>query len=191
MNFINVVFIALGLSMDAFAVSVTRGMVSSKLSIGQANFIAGCFGVFQGIMPVIGYFIGKAFSKYINEFDHWIAFILLGIIGIKMVYEALKKNEPDKKSDANEKFSVKFILLLGVATSIDALAVGLSFAFLDENIFIPALTICLVTYAISFAGVYIGKKFGGIFKKYAEVIGGSILVLIGTKILVEHLFFNG
>ena len=189
MNYINILLIAIGLSMDAFAVSISRGMIYTKISIKQANIIAGCFGFFQGFMPIIGYYIGKAFSKYITEYDHWVAFIFLSIIGIKMIYESIKNNKYEKV-ESQEKFSLKMILILGLATSIDALAVGLSFAFLNEPILFSSLTICIVTYVISLAGVYIGKRFGGIFKKYAEIFGGIILIIIGSKILIEHLFFN-
>lgn len=172
--------------MDAFAVSVCKGLCMRKMRYGQAVVIALFFGGFQALMPFIGWILGRQFEKYITSIDHWIAFVLLGIIGANMIREALGKEEenecvPDNRLDLKELF------LMAIATSIDALAVGITFAFLQVSI-IPAVSfIGCTTFALAFAGVCIGKVFGSKYKSKAELLGGIILILIGLKILLEHL----
>lgn len=184
MNIFSVVLISLGLAMDAFAVSLTMGMKINNS--GERNKVAiKCglfFGVFQGIMPFIGWALGKNFTRYISLIDHWIAFIVLAIIGINMIVEAFKKEEDKETANNNKQF-----LFLAIATSIDALAVGVSLAFLNVNILVPVFIIGLITCILSFIGVFLGRKFGDILKNKAAIIGGIILIIIGTKILVEHL----
>ena len=177
-----ILVIGVGLSMDAFAVAVCKGLSLKKITPKNAVTVALYFGIFQGVMPVIGYFLGSTFSRYVTKFDHWIAFGLLLIIGGKMIYDSVKGNE-----SADDKLDVKTMLLLAVATSIDALAVGITFAFLEANIFVSASIICAVTFALSLLGVLIGKKFGEKLKNKAEIAGGVVLILIGVKILLEHL----
>lgn len=202
MSFLSIFMMGIGLSMDAFAVALAKGMNLRKNLTKNAMKIAIFFGVFQGVMPLIGWWAGRYFESYIKSFDHWIAFILLGIIGGKMIYESVKgENEEDIKCDEikeevsvdtnieeNEELNNKNLIILAIATSIDALAVGVSFAFLSVNI-APAITIIgLITFTLCIIAVLIGKKIGGLLQKYAEIIGGVILILIGTKILIEHLF---
>ncbi|AYE35131.1 manganese efflux pump MntP [Clostridium septicum] len=202
MSFLSIFMMGIGLSMDAFAVALAKGMNLRKNLTKNAMKIAIFFGVFQGVMPLIGWWAGRYFESYIKSFDHWIAFILLGIIGGKMIYESVKgENEDDIKCDEikeevsvdtnieeNEELNNKNLIILAIATSIDALAVGVSFAFLSVNI-APAITIIgLITFTLCIIAVLIGKKIGGLLQKYAEIIGGVILILIGTKILIEHLF---
>ena len=188
MDFISVVLIAVGLSMDAFAVSVTNGMTTKNLKAAHIFKIALFFGGFQFAMPVVGYFLGIAFSDLIKSVDHFIAFGLLSVIGGKMIFEAVKDKDGD--SEQREPISTLSLLVLAVATSIDALAVGVSLAFLGGlNIFISCGIIGIITFFICVAGVYAGKKFGSLLKKGSEIFGGAILILIGVKILIEHLFF--
>lgn len=202
MSFLSIFMMGIGLSMDAFAVALAKGMNLRKNLTKNSMKIAIFFGVFQGVMPLIGWWAGRYFESYIKSFDHWIAFILLGIIGGKMIYESVKgENEDDIKCDEikeevsvdtnieeNEELNNKNLIILAIATSIDALAVGVSFAFLSVNI-APAITIIgLITFTLCIIAVLIGKKIGGLLQKYAEIIGGVILILIGTKILIEHLF---
>ncbi len=189
MGNIELILIAAGLAMDAFAVAVCKGLNMKKFNSLHAVVIALFFGVFQGLMPLMGWGIGKSFKGYIESLDHWVAFLLLGIIGIKMICEALK----DDECGCNEKtyiLDIKELVVLSVATSIDALAVGVSFAFFPEiNIIFSVSVIAAITFGISFAGAVIGNKFGNKYEKKAAVAGGIILILIGVKILVEHLFF--
>ena len=182
---ITIFFIALGLAMDAFAVSICQGLKLRKLKIGHATIIALTYGLFQGLMPVIGYLLGAQFERYITAFDHWIAFILLGMIGLNMIKEALSKDEED--SDEEYHLNLKEQLVMGLATSIDALVVGITFAFLKTDIILAASSIASITFIISFFGVYIGHFFGAKFKSKAELAGGLILILMGLKILLEHL----
>lgn len=180
----------IGLSMDAFAVSVTNGMCSGKLKFRQAVADGLTFGFFQALMPLIGLFFGLYFMKYIEAADHWIAFILLAGIGINMIRGALKKDEEEEC--ARNPYTVKNLLVQGIATSIDALAVGVGLSATmsgyGEALFtVGVIGVC--TFLISTAGVYIGKMFGGMLKEKAEIFGGLILIGIGAKILIEHLFF--
>lgn len=180
--------IAVGLSMDAFAVAICKGLSLKKITWKEALTVGLYFGGFQAAMPIIGYFIGTGFSSFIQKWDHWIAFILLGIIGFKMIIESLKKScDISKSNNVAKSLSLKRMLPLAIGTSIDALAVGVTFAFLSVNI-IPAVSfIGIITLILSFGGVYIGNYFGCKFKSKAELAGGIILVLMGTKILLNHL----
>lgn len=183
MDIISMFFLAVGLAMDAFSVSITRGMIL-KCNFKYAFTIALFFGGFQAMMPVLGWMAGKQLAAIVELWAPWIAFIILLIIGGKMVYEGLSHKEDDEFCQI---FSIKDILILSIATSIDAFAVGVSFAFLNTPILLPILLIGLVTFALSFIGVYIGKKVGHLFEGKIEVLGGLILVAIGFKILLENL----
>lgn len=186
MGFFELFLIAVGLSMDAFAVSICKGLKMQRFNVRHAGVIALAFGGFQALMPVIGWFLGKQFESYITGIDHWIAFVLLAVIGGKMAVESFKKEE-EVSSKENEKLDVKELLVLAVATSIDALAVGITFAFLQVSI-VPAVSLIgVITFVLSAVGVFIGHKFGAKFKSKAELAGGIILILIGLKILLEHL----
>lgn len=187
MGFAELFLIGVGLSMDAFAVSVCKGLnMHGKINFKHAGVIALFFGGFQAIMPLIGYFLGMGFEKYITRIDHWIAFFLLGFIGGKMIVEAIKEwNEVDKQEE--DKLDIKELFVLAVATSIDALAVGITFAFLNVNIWSAISIIGTTTFVLSIIGVVIGNKFGSKYKSKAELVGGIILVLMGVKILLEHL----
>lgn len=176
--------IGIGLSMDAFAASVCQGLKMRKISPKQTLIIALFFGGFQALMPLIGWVLGKQFETYITSIDHWIAFVLLAFIGGKMVFDALKQEDGDKDDSP---FSVREIFLLAIATSIDALAVGITFAFLQTNIWVSISIIGCTTFLLSAVGVFIGHKFGAKHKNKAELAGGIILILIGLKILLEHL----
>lgn len=185
MSLIELFFIAIGLSMDAFAVSVCKGLAAPKLKIRHMLLAGLWFGGFQALMPAIGYFLGSSFQKYITAFDHWIAFALLVFIGGNMIYEALKK---EKEDPCNDSFSVKTMFILAIATSIDALAVGITFALLpDVNICAAVLLIGSITFILSAIGIKIGNVFGVKYKAKAEFAGGLILIFIGAKILLEHL----
>lgn len=185
--FIQTLLISIGLSMDAFAVSICKGLGMSKLNTKQMLIIALYFGGFQALMPYIGWAVGARFSSYVSQYAHWIAFILLAIIGGKMIHEALTESE-DCEDDGikDKKLSHKELLLLAIATSIDALAVGISFAFLNVPIIPSIIIIGLTTFAISLVGVIIGNIFGSKYKNKAEFVGGLILVIIGLKIVLEQ-----
>lgn len=180
--------LGVGLAMDAFAVSICKGLAMRKVNKKQAVIIALFFGGFQAIMPVIGWLLCKGFQTYIEAFDHWIAFALLAFIGVKMIIETLREKEDDVViEEMDPPLDMKEILMLAIATSIDALAVGISLAALDRPIVESAAIIGVVTFVISIIGVYIGNFFGNRYKKRAELTGGIILVLIGVKILCEHM----
>lgn len=183
---IELFFIALGLSMDAFAVALCKGLNMRVFHKKYTFLIAAFFGGFQALMPLAGWLLGTQFARYIHAFDHWIAFILLVFIGGKMVFEALKKDDccgvPKEES-----FSFKELVMLSVATSIDALAAGVTFAFLNVNILGAVTLIGVVTFLLSAAGVAIGNRFGIQYKSKAELVGGAALILMGGKILLEHL----
>lgn len=183
MHFVELIIIAVGVSMDAFAVSVCKGLSASRLRPKYMLSAAVWFGGFQALMPLLGYFIGISFADFVSDIDHWIAFALLTIIGGKMIKEACQK---DDDNEHTPDFSFKTMLLLAVATSIDALAVGVSFACLRVDIWTSVLIIGLMTGAFSAAGVFLGHMFGSRFKSKAEFLGGLILVAIGIKILLEH-----
>jgi len=187
LNFYDLLLISIGLAMDAFAVSLTTGFVINKNFVGNAFKIGISFGFFQFIMPIIGWLACIRFRSYIENTDHWIAFGLLTFIGVKMLYDGLhsKKENNTLKND----LSYKTLLVLSIATSIDALAVGVSLATIDENIINAAVMIGITAFLLSIMGVFLGRKFGSLFKNKAEIAGGLILIIIGIKILVEHLFF--
>ncbi|MEW9094049.1 MAG: manganese efflux pump MntP family protein [Clostridiaceae bacterium] len=184
MDLITILFIAFGLSMDAFAVSITNGVTLQEVRIKDALKIATYFGIFQGLMPLLGWLVGINFENYITKFDHWIALLLLAFIGGKMIYDTLKSDD----SCPTEKVELcnKTLVMLAIATSIDALAVGVSFAFLQVSIIQAIFIIGVITFIVCFIGVYLGKKFGCLLKRNAELIGGIILVMIGFKIFAEH-----
>lgn len=184
MSILELFLLAVGLSMDAFAVSVCKGLSVKKLELKHALLAGIYFGGFQALMPVIGYFAGSYFADLISDYDHWIVFILLAIIGGNMIKEAFGEEE-----DVNDNFGVKTMLLLAIATSIDALAVGVSFAFLKVNILYAAGFIGITTFVLSAIGIKIGNVFGSRYKSKAELAGGIILILIGFKVLLEHLGF--
>lgn len=185
MGTIELILLSVGLAMDAFAVAICKGLNMRKMNYKNALILALFFGGFQALMPAIGYLLGKQFEKYITSIDHWIAFILLSIIGIQMIAESFKKDE-DKEEDA-DKLNLKEYFMLAIATSIDALAVGISLAFLSVSLVKSISFIGIITFVISFAGVFIGNKFGARFKSKAEFAGGAILILIALKILLGHL----
>ncbi|MDS0528417.1 manganese efflux pump MntP family protein [Clostridium sp. SHJSY1] len=186
MSLLSIILIGFGLSMDAFAVSLTVGISTNndnkmKMALKSGIF----FGVFQGIMPLIGWAVGISFTDYIEKIDHWIAFVLLAFIGGKMFIESIKGE--DDESDEGKEYTNKRFLILAIATSIDALAVGVSFAFLNVNIISAVIIIAIITLILCIFAVYLGKVLGAIFKSRAEMLGGLILILIGLKILIEHL----
>ena len=185
MGLIELFLIAVGLSMDAFAVSVCKGLAMPKCTFKKAAIVGLWFGGFQALMPAIGYILGAQFQEAIASIDHWIAFVLLALIGGNMIHEALDNDE----EEADASLDVKTMFLLAVATSIDALAIGITFAFLKVNIIPAVCFIGIVTFIISFAGVKIGNIFGARYKNKAEIVGGVILILLGLKILLEHLGF--
>ena len=184
MGLITVVIIAIGLAMDAFAVSVASGFTIKKLKLRHALRIALFFGLFQALMPTIGWLAGLSLRELISQWDHWIAFGLLACIGAKMVYESFKL-EADRKQI--NPLAIDVLLMLSIATSIDALAVGVTFAFLKVSIVWPIIVIGLITFTTSFLGVFIGDKFGHIFESKIELLGGLVLIAIGLKILLQHL----
>ncbi len=183
MDFFSIFVIAVGLSMDAFAVSVASGVTIKAMRLRQTIIIALSFGLFQGVMPIIGWMAGHGFRHYIAAYDHWLAFGLLVAVGAKMIYESFQLEE-----DECDEFCMTGgrLLLLSIATSIDALAVGLSFSFLNITILTPALIISLVTFVISYAGIIIGRRIGHLFEGKIVIAGGVVLILIGLKILLEH-----
>lgn len=185
MSWLEFLLIGIGLSMDAFAASVCKGLGMQRVRRRDVLLIGGLFGGFQALMPLLGWLLGRQFEQYITRFDHWIAFGLLAFIGGKMIWDALHGEDEEEAGEASLK--LKELLTLAVATSIDALAVGISFAFLEVDIFKGISIIGLTTFALSVAGVYIGHTFGKKYQKRAVLAGGIILVLIGLKILLEHL----
>ena len=182
MHIAEILIIAVGVSMDAFAVSICKGLSVRTLQPKHAALTALWFGGFQALMPLIGYYMGVSFADFVSSVDHWIAFILLGIIGGNMIKESFAKDECEHSPD----FSAKAMFPMAVATSIDALAIGVSLAFLRADIWSSVLIIGLITGAFSAVGVCLGKFFGCRFKSGAEFVGGFILVAMGLKILLEH-----
>jgi putative Mn2+ efflux pump MntP len=183
------VLLAIGLSMDAFAVSICKGLAMKKATLQSQAICGAWFGGFQALMPLIGFFLGTLFAEAIEAVDHWVAFILLGIIGINMLREAFDRTcDVNEDCDGNADLSVKAMFVMAVATSIDALAVGISLAMAGNvNIFMAIGLIGVITFVLSCAGVKIGNIFGSRFEKKAQIAGGVILILLGTKILLEHL----
>lgn len=183
MKLLEIVFIAVALAMDAFAVSICKGLSMEKMNWKKAGIVALYFGAFQGLMPIIGYFLGTTFSEIVQSVDHWIAFTLLALIGGNMI----KESTDDEVEKRNDNVDFKTMILLAIATSIDALAVGVTFAFFDVNVILAVTIIGIITLVLSLIGVKIGNKFGDKFQNKAEPAGGIILILIGLKILLEHL----
>lgn len=206
MGLFQLFIIAVGLSMDAFAVAIGKGLSMKKISIKKAGIVGLYFGTFQAVMPLIGYFLGAQFQDKITSIDHWIAFVLLGVIGINMIRESRKNeneseiavelmvndhtNDSINNKNMADSLGFKNMSVLAIATSIDALAVGVTFAFLNVNIAPAVSLIGIVTFTLSMIGVKIGHVFGTIYKSKAEFAGGLILILIGTKILLEHIGMN-
>ena len=188
MSLIEILLLGVGLAMDAFAVSICKGLAMNKVNMKQCFLIALFFGGFQALMPVLGWFLGSTFAEKIKAIDHWIAFILLSYIGIKMISDAIKEwKEETKVEQMDPPLDIKELFLLAIATSIDALAVGITFSFLDVVIGLAAGIIGVVTFVISGAGVFVGNIFGEKYKSKAQITGGLILVLLGVRILVTHL----
>lgn len=187
MSIIEIFFISVGLAMDACAVSICKGLAMEKMDTKKAFIIACYFSIFQGIMPIIGFCLGINFQKSIVSIDHWIAFILLNLIGFNMIKEA--RNKKENSDEKNDNTNFKTMVVLAIATSIDALAIGITFAFLKSNILISALIIAIITFIISLIGVKIGNVFGCKYEKKAQIFGGVILSLLGCKILIDHIFF--
>ena len=184
MSILEILLLGIGLSMDAFAVSICKGLSAKRLQTRHYLIFGAWFGGFQALMPTIGFFLGSTFEQYITAFDHWVAFVLLSVIGAGMIKESLSKEE----SNGNDSFSFKTMLLLALATSIDALAVGITFALLpDVNVPLAVCLIGITTFVCSAAGLKVGNLFGLKYKAKAELAGGIILILIGLKILLEHL----
>lgn len=183
MGITEIVLIAIGLAMDAFAVSICKGLSMKKMNWRKAIIVGAYFGVFQGLMPIIGYFLGTTFETFVTKIDHWIAFGLLVFIGINMLKEAFST----ETENCNDKVDFKTMIVLAIATSIDALAVGITFAFLGVNILSSAVIIAIITFLVCVIGVKIGNKFGDKYERKAETVGGLILILMGIKILLEHL----
>jgi putative Mn2+ efflux pump MntP len=182
MDPLTIVLIAIGLAMDAFAVSICKGLAMKAPSMKATLIVGLWFGVFQGLMPLLGYYLGSAFYQYVSSIGYWIAFALLVIIGLNMIREALSGDE----DDVDDSIDVKTMLVLAVATSIDAFAVGVSFSMEGMDIAVPVLVIALITMMISMAGVKIGSIIGDILNRKAEILGGVILILIGVKIILEN-----
>ena len=183
MGIIEIVLIGLSLAMDAFAVSICKGLSMKKMNWKSAIIISLYFGIFQAFMPVVGYFLGSTFESYVTNIDHWIAFILLSLIGGNMIKESF--DSEDKKK--NDKIDFKTMIVLAIATSIDALAIGITFAFFEVNLLLSISIIGIITFLLSIIGVKIGNKFGDKYQNKAEFVSGLILVLLGIKILLEHL----
>lgn len=188
MGFAELFLLAVGLSIDAFAIAICKGFCMRRLRLDQAAVIGLFFGGFQALMPVIGWVLGKQFEAYIVSIDHWIAFFLLAFIGGKMIWEALHSQEDEADAcSMDQKLDLKELVMMAIATSIDALAVGISFAVLGVDILPAALLIGIVTFTLSAVGIRVGHHFGLKYKARAEIAGGVILILIGLKILLEHL----
>lgn len=187
MSFWALLLTGVGLSMDAFAVSLCKGLQMPKLSWKNALIIALFFGASQALMPAIGWLLGSQFERYITSVDHWLVFGLLGFVGGKMIYDAFKPGDEEECEGSLVRLDIKQLFVLAFATSIDALAVGISFAFLNVRILPAALTIGVVTFLLSLSGVLVGHRFGTKYRKYATLVGGCALILIGLKVLLEHL----
>jgi manganese efflux pump family protein len=187
MGIITILLIAFGLSFDTFAVSVSSGLILRKINFFDAMKIAFVLALFQGLMPLIGWLIGSGLRKYMMAYDHWIAFILLSVLGTKMIYESFQ-SEDERKPINPMRFTV--MLSMAIATSIDALIVGLSFAFFELNIYLTVLLIGTVTFIVAMLGILFGKKAGAHLGQRMEIVGGLILIAIGFKILIEHQFLS-
>lgn len=183
MGVLELLLLSIGLAMDAFAVSICKGISMRKMNWKKAIIIGLYFGGFQALMPTLGYFLGTAFQSLITSVDHWIAFVLLGIIGGEMIKESFEIDSENQNDDV----SFKTMVILAIATSIDALAVGITFAFLNVNLGLAVNLIGIITFILAVAGTKIGNRFGDKYEKKAEFVGGVILILLGVKILLEHL----
>lgn len=183
MSILEIIILGVGLSMDAFAVAICKGLSMEKITVKKSCIVGAWFGGFQALMPLIGFFLGSTFSSYIHKYDHWVAFVLLGFIGFNMVRESREKDAEEEDAD----LSFKAMFVMAVATSIDALAVGVTFAFLSVNVGLAVTLIGITTFLFSVAGVKIGGVFGAKYKNKAELAGGLILIGLGIKILLEHL----
>ena len=186
MTIVELLLIAVGLSMDAFAVAIGKGLSVDKVRPSHAAITGVWFGGFQALMPIVGYMLGHSFQHVVSSIDHWIAFALLLLIGLNMIRETLWA---DDKESHDSDFGPRKMFVMAVATSIDALAVGVTFAFLKVNIWKSVLLIGITTFIFSFCGVKIGNIFGSRYSKISEIAGGTILIILGVKILIEHLFF--
>ena len=186
MSIIEIALIGVGLAMDAFAVSICKGLAMRRMNYKKAIIIAAFFGVFQALMPALGYVLGTTFANKIAAIDHWIAFILLALIGANMIKEALSSDDDECQDD-----SLRFgdLIMLSIATSIDALAVGITFAFFNVSLLLSVSMIGIITFIICVIGVKVGNVFGEKYKSKAELAGGLILIVMGAKILIDHLFF--
>ncbi len=185
MSLIELFILAIALSMDAFSVAVCKGLSVSRVKFNHMLLTGLWFGGFQALMPLIGYLLGGTFERYVTPVDHWIAFVLLGAIGVNMIRESFSKEEDEASAD----FGLKTMFLMAVATSIDALAVGITFATIEVNVIAAICFIGVITFILSALGVKLGSVFGGKYRSKAEFSGGAILIILGTKILIEHLFF--
>ena len=185
MGIVELLLIAVGLAMDAFAVSICKGLAMRRVHYGHAFVIALAFGLFQALMPLLGWLLGSSFQAFIEPFDHWIAFGLLAAIGVKMIWDAF--HEEPNACPEEEQLDYRELFVLAIATSIDALAVGVSFALLSVNIWVAITVIGVVTFGLSFIGVVIGNHFGLRFERTATIIGGIVLIVIGLRILLEGL----
>ena len=183
MGILELLLLSIGLAMDAFAVSICKGISMRKMNWKKAIIIGLYFGGFQALMPTLGYFLGTAFQSLITSVDHWIAFVLLGIIGGGMIKESFEIDSENQNDDVN----FKTMIILAIATSIDALAVGITFAFLNVNLGLAVSLIGIITFILAVSGTKIGNRFGDKYEKKAEFVGGVILILLGVKILLEHL----
>lgn len=184
MAFITLIIIAVGLSMDALAISIVSGSTYKQLHIKHALRIAFFFGSFQAFMPLIGYLAGQSLDKYISSYDHWVAFAILSAVGAKMIYESFKIKTAKSNFDPT---NITMLFVLSLATSIDALAIGITLSILNISVVTAAAIIGLITFLISYIGVFIGKKFGHFFENKIEAVGGVVLIVLGIKILLQHL----
>lgn len=182
MSFFEIFLLSLSLASDAFSVSICKGLSISKIKIKDMLLVGLYFGIFQGFMPLLGYIIGSKFSLYIVKYDHFIALVLLSIIGINMIRESFNK---DNEVDSN--LSHKNLLLLAIATSIDAFTIGITFSFLNVDVLFPILSISIITFILSFIGVKIGNIFGSKYKSKSEFLGGLLLIILGIKIFLKHI----
>lgn len=189
MGIIELLLVGIGLSMDAFAVSVCKGLCMKRLDMRKAVVIALFFGGFQALMPLVGWALGTQFEQFITPVDHWIAFVLLALIGAKMLWDSFHEGEEDISCPVDDKLDVRELTMLAIATSIDALAVGITFAFLQVDIVASVAIIGITTFVLALVGVAVGHRFGARYEKAATITGGVVLILIGLKILLEHLGF--
>lgn len=186
MSIIEIALIGVGLAMDAFAVSICKGLAMRRMNYKKAIIIAAFFGVFQALMPALGYVLGTTFANKIAAIDHWITFILLALIGANMIKEALSSDDDECQDDS---LRLGDLIMLSIATSIDALAVGITFAFFNVSLLLSVSMIGIITFIICVIGVKVGNVFGEKYKSKAELAGGLILIVMGAKILIDHLFF--